>query len=189
MPPGRLNPSNRRVRTRMHGGVGGVEPQGSPLSRFVLFPRFIHFPQAPGAGLFRIPQAPGARSARLATRHAARHAVACSGPAVRPPSLSTSSVAGRGAVALSGPDLFISLRRRALAPRKTLNRVLNLHNISCFRQFASHVSSLIADRMAAPASSASAVITTFLIEVHATVVFCASPRRRSASNASRRTQS
>ena len=29
----RLNPSNRRVRTRMHGGVGGVEPRGSPLSR------------------------------------------------------------------------------------------------------------------------------------------------------------
>ena len=28
-----LNPANRRVRTRMHGGVGGVEPQGSPLSR------------------------------------------------------------------------------------------------------------------------------------------------------------
>ncbi len=28
-----LNPSNRRVRTRMHGGVGGAEPRGSPLSR------------------------------------------------------------------------------------------------------------------------------------------------------------
>ncbi len=32
----RINPSNRRVRTRTHGGVGGVEPQGSPLSRFLL---------------------------------------------------------------------------------------------------------------------------------------------------------
>ena len=29
----RLIPSNRRVRTRVHGGVGGVEPRGSPLSR------------------------------------------------------------------------------------------------------------------------------------------------------------
>ena len=29
----RINPSNRRVRTRTHGGVGGAEPQGSPLSR------------------------------------------------------------------------------------------------------------------------------------------------------------
>ncbi len=26
---------NRRVRTRTLGGVGGAEPQGSPLSRFV----------------------------------------------------------------------------------------------------------------------------------------------------------
>ena len=32
-PCSRLNPSNRRVRTRMHGGVGGAEPRGSPLSR------------------------------------------------------------------------------------------------------------------------------------------------------------
>ena len=31
----RINPSNRRVRTRTHGGVGGAEPQGSPLSRLV----------------------------------------------------------------------------------------------------------------------------------------------------------
>ena len=29
----RLTPSNRRVRTRTHGGVGGAEPRGSPLSR------------------------------------------------------------------------------------------------------------------------------------------------------------
>ena len=29
-----LNPPNRRIRTRMHGGVGGEEPRGSPLSRF-----------------------------------------------------------------------------------------------------------------------------------------------------------
>ena len=28
-----LNPANRRIRTRMYGGVGGEEPQGSPLSR------------------------------------------------------------------------------------------------------------------------------------------------------------
>src|SRR5467141_5359125 len=27
------NFSNRRVRTRTHGGVGGAEPRGSPLSR------------------------------------------------------------------------------------------------------------------------------------------------------------
>ena len=32
--PCRLTPSNRRVRTRTHGGVGGAEPRGSPLSRF-----------------------------------------------------------------------------------------------------------------------------------------------------------
>ena len=31
---GLLTPSNRRVRTRTHGGVGGAEPRGSPLSRF-----------------------------------------------------------------------------------------------------------------------------------------------------------
>src|SRR6266404_9219533 len=29
-----LNPANRRIRTRMYGGVGGEEPRGSPLSRF-----------------------------------------------------------------------------------------------------------------------------------------------------------
>src|ERR1700694_3485724 len=28
-----LIPSNRRIRTRMSGGVGGEEPRGSPLSR------------------------------------------------------------------------------------------------------------------------------------------------------------
>ena len=28
-----LNPANRRIRTRMSGGVGGEEPRGSPLSR------------------------------------------------------------------------------------------------------------------------------------------------------------
>jgi hypothetical protein len=28
-----LNPANRRVRTRMHGGVGGAAPRGAPLSR------------------------------------------------------------------------------------------------------------------------------------------------------------
>ena len=30
-----LNQPNRRVRTRTHGGVGGAEPRGSPLSRCV----------------------------------------------------------------------------------------------------------------------------------------------------------
>ena len=30
-----LNPPNRRIRTRMYGGVGGEEPRGSPLSRSV----------------------------------------------------------------------------------------------------------------------------------------------------------
>src|SRR5665811_375382 len=30
-----LNPANRRIRTRMYGGVGGEEPRGSPLSRFL----------------------------------------------------------------------------------------------------------------------------------------------------------
>jgi len=29
-----FNQPNRRVRTRTHGGVGGEEPRGSPLSRF-----------------------------------------------------------------------------------------------------------------------------------------------------------
>ena len=33
IPTSRLNPSNRRVRTRMPGGMGGAEPRGSPLSR------------------------------------------------------------------------------------------------------------------------------------------------------------
>jgi len=31
------NPANRRIRTRMYGGVGGEEPRGSPLSRFLGF--------------------------------------------------------------------------------------------------------------------------------------------------------
>ena len=31
-----MTPSNRRVRTRTHGGVGGAEPRGSPLSRLWL---------------------------------------------------------------------------------------------------------------------------------------------------------
>lgn len=30
-----LNPVNRRIRTRMYGGVGGEEPRGFPLSRCV----------------------------------------------------------------------------------------------------------------------------------------------------------
>src|SRR6266481_7996390 len=30
-----LNPSNRRIRTRTYGGVGGEEPRGSPLSRSI----------------------------------------------------------------------------------------------------------------------------------------------------------
>src|SRR5471030_2721840 len=54
---------NRRVRTRTHGGVGGVGPRGLPLSRFafgfVCFvlarpPRRTHFPHP---ALFR-PSAP-----------------------------------------------------------------------------------------------------------------------------------
>jgi hypothetical protein len=31
-----LNLPNRRIRTRIYGGVGGAEPRGSPLSRFAL---------------------------------------------------------------------------------------------------------------------------------------------------------
>src|SRR5208282_6027693 len=34
-----LNPPNRRIRTRTYGGVGGEEPRGSPLSRFMLASR------------------------------------------------------------------------------------------------------------------------------------------------------
>src|SRR5664280_2953422 len=43
----RLNPSNRRVRTRTHGGVGGEEPRGSPLSRFPVFARLTMRRTAP----------------------------------------------------------------------------------------------------------------------------------------------
>ncbi len=32
--PHGLKSRNRRMRTRMSGGVGGVEPRGSPLSRY-----------------------------------------------------------------------------------------------------------------------------------------------------------
>src|SRR5208337_981463 len=32
------NQPNRRIRTRTYGGVGGEEPQGSPLSRFAISP-------------------------------------------------------------------------------------------------------------------------------------------------------
>jgi hypothetical protein len=35
MPSEPSNLANRRIRTRMYGGVGGVEPRGSPLSRLV----------------------------------------------------------------------------------------------------------------------------------------------------------
>ena len=34
--PSVLNPVNRRIRTRMSGGVGGEESRGSPLSRLVM---------------------------------------------------------------------------------------------------------------------------------------------------------
>ena len=69
------------------------------------------------AWLIHFPQAPGARSARLAPRHAARGAVAPSGPAVRPSSRRTP---GRWPGTRLGPGLFISLKRRALAPRAWL---------------------------------------------------------------------
>ena len=36
------NFSNRRVRTRTHGGVGGAEPRGSPLSRSQRFRALAH---------------------------------------------------------------------------------------------------------------------------------------------------
>src|ERR1039458_5106318 len=39
-----LNPPNRRVRTLTHGGVGGEEPRGSPLSRFQERARRGHSP-------------------------------------------------------------------------------------------------------------------------------------------------
>jgi hypothetical protein len=32
---GVLNPPNRRIRSRMYGGVGGAESRDSPLSRFL----------------------------------------------------------------------------------------------------------------------------------------------------------
>ena len=38
-------PSNRRVRTRTHGGVGGEEPRGSPLSRLRYGPAGDSAPQ------------------------------------------------------------------------------------------------------------------------------------------------
>src|SRR5258708_8995144 len=41
-----LNPSNRRIRTRTYGGVGGEEPRGSPLSRSVTFRHERHPAQA-----------------------------------------------------------------------------------------------------------------------------------------------
>ena len=88
-------------RQRAEGGdrIGGPSSPGRlPPTR----PLLIHFPQAPGA-----------RSARLAPRHAARGAVAPSGPAVRPSSRRTP---GRWPGTRLGPGLFISLRRRAVAP-------------------------------------------------------------------------
>ena len=39
-----LNPPNRRIRTRMYGGVGGEEPRGFPLSR--LFDLFVRLASA-----------------------------------------------------------------------------------------------------------------------------------------------
>ena len=42
-----LNPANRRIRTRMYGGVGGEELRGSPLSRLV--PAGFKFLAAPVA--------------------------------------------------------------------------------------------------------------------------------------------
>ena len=67
----------------------------------------------PSPPLIHFPQTPGARSASLAPRHAARGAVAPSGPAVRPSSRRTP---GRWPGTRLGPGLFISLNRRSLAP-------------------------------------------------------------------------
>ena len=46
-----LNPSNRHVRTRMRGGVGGVESRDSPLSRLPFWGRKEIFP-IPESGFF-----------------------------------------------------------------------------------------------------------------------------------------
>ena len=66
---------------------------------------------------------------------------------------------------LPGRSLCISLRRRALAPQEILVRRLILRDISCFRWFASHVSSLNKDNMASVALPPSAVFVAPLIDV------------------------
>ena len=44
-----------------------------------------------------------------------------------------SALRARRAVARSGPDSFLSLRRRALAPPRIFVNTLSLPDISCFR--------------------------------------------------------
>jgi Group II intron, maturase-specific domain len=68
---GAHNPPNRRIRTRMSGGVGGAEPRGTPLSRFWLDREPIS-PNStsrtrPGAGSFRSAR-PRSSSARCSCR-------------------------------------------------------------------------------------------------------------------------
>ena len=90
-------PDSRRLAVRIH----------CPPSPVRL--RTCSFPSGAGRELNHFPQAPGARSARLATRHAARRAVARSGPAVRPTLLPPPC-------RLACASLITSLRRRALTP-------------------------------------------------------------------------
>ena len=49
-----LNPSNRHVRTRTRGGVGGVESRDSPLSRLCPFAGRGKFPPGAKLGFFRV---------------------------------------------------------------------------------------------------------------------------------------
>ena len=65
-----MTPSNRRVRTRTHGGVGGEEPRGSPLSRLCATALRVTAPL--GYGSRRLGRDGQRRAARCLTDSSAR---------------------------------------------------------------------------------------------------------------------
>src|SRR5471030_2364429 len=87
--PGRVTDPNRRVRTRMHGGVGGVGPRGLPLSRLraraaqnpatcharVRPESYTFFASFPGVALQHVGVKQVRESNAVETRAVARHAL------------------------------------------------------------------------------------------------------------------
>ena len=111
-------PDSRRLAVRIH-----CPPPPVRL-------RTCSFPSGAGRELNHFPQAPGARSARLATRHAARRAVARSGPAVRPTLLPPPCRVPGGAVAPSGLNYSFPSTAGASSARLPTRRSAR-HAVAC----------------------------------------------------------